>query len=164
MAGDETFDVGASGDVAASGEGDGIRDRISKGGEDAIGRVADELLENEVFNEALQRVFGLRDRAVQMHESAMSAMNLPTAAELERLTRRMRSVSQRLEQVEDSVERIAEGVGSAPAAGDLGRRMEGIERRLDELSGDLAAIRQAVTGAEPVPRGQERLSVPRPGE
>jgi len=69
--------------------------------------------------------------------------------------------------VEDSLERIADGMGAPAAAsgvGDLGRRIEGIERRLDELGGDLSAIRQAVTGAEPVPRAQERLSVPRPGE
>jgi hypothetical protein len=63
---------------------DGIRDRLTKGGEDAIGRVAQELLENPVISSALARAFEARERASQAQEVAMGALNLPSAADLER--------------------------------------------------------------------------------
>ena len=47
----------------------------------------------------------------------MGALNLPSAGDLERLTRRVRSVSQRLEGVEDGVDRIDERLGAMAAAG-----------------------------------------------
>ena len=36
----------------------------------------------------------------------MGALNIPSAADIERLTRRLRSVSQRLEGIEDGVDRL----------------------------------------------------------
>ena len=53
----------------------------------------------------------------------MGALNLPSAGDLERLTRRVRSVSQRLEGVEDALDRIDERVG-AMGGGAGGRRVE----------------------------------------
>ena len=38
----------------------------------------------------------------------MGALGIPSAADIERLTRRLRSVSQRLEGIEDSVDRLEE--------------------------------------------------------
>ena len=87
---------------------DGLKDRLTRGSEDAIGRLAQELLENPLVSSAIGRVFEARERATQAQEVAMGALNLPSAADLERLTRRVRSVAQRLEGIEDSVDRLDE--------------------------------------------------------
>ena len=41
----------------------------------------------------------------------MGALNLPSAGDLERLTRRLRSVSQRLEAIEDNLDRLIQHIG-----------------------------------------------------
>ena len=84
----------------------GLRKRIAGGAEDAIGRFADDLIENPVINSALSRAFSVREKVAQAQQSAMDALNLPTASELEKLGRRLRTISQRLEEVEDAVDKI----------------------------------------------------------
>src|ERR1700733_14437227 len=74
----------------------GLRGRVTRQGEEAIGKVAQELLDNPVVSRALSATFEARERATRAQELAMSALNLPSAGDLERLTRRLRSVSQRL--------------------------------------------------------------------
>jgi len=88
------------------GEAEGLRDRLARQGEDTLGKIAQDLLENPLVSGALTRAFEARERAVQAQEVAMGALNLPSAADLERLTRRLRSVSQRLEGIEDGVDRL----------------------------------------------------------
>ena len=53
----------------------------------------------------------------------MGALNLPSAADIERLTRRLRSVSQRLEGIEDGVERLDERLAYGSAAADTAERL-----------------------------------------
>src|SRR3712207_2599078 len=93
----------------------------------------------------------------------MSALNLPSAADIERLTRRLRSVSQRLEGIEDAVDRIDErlaSAGSRSGAGELADLTDRLDGRIDELARDIAAIRAAVVPPDEVPpRAQERLTV-----
>jgi septal ring factor EnvC (AmiA/AmiB activator) len=88
--------------VAESSEEAGLRRK----GEEAIGKLAQELLENPVVSGALSAALQTRERAVHAQEAALSALNLPSASDLERLTRRLRSVSQRLEGIEDGLDRI----------------------------------------------------------
>jgi hypothetical protein len=83
--------------MADDSSGDGLRSRLQRTSEDALGRLAQDLLENPIVNGALTRAFEAREKAVQAQEVAMGALNLPSAADIERLTRRVRSVSQRLE-------------------------------------------------------------------
>src|SRR3954449_11377243 len=92
--------------MADDSSGDGLRRRLARTGEDALGRLAQDLLENPLVNGALARAFEAREKAAQAQELAMGALNLPSAADLERLTRRVRSVSQRLEAIEDGVDRL----------------------------------------------------------
>src|SRR4051794_41430695 len=92
--------------MADDSSGDGLRTRLQRTSEDALGRLAQDLLENPIVNGALTRAFEAREKAVQAQEVAMGALNLPSAADIERLTRRVRSVSQRLEGIEDGVDRL----------------------------------------------------------
>ena len=86
----------------------GLRERLARQSEDALGKLAQDLLENPLVNGAIARAFEAREKAVQAQEVAMGALNIPSAADLERLTRRVRSVSQRLEGIEDGVDRLDE--------------------------------------------------------
>jgi chromosome segregation ATPase len=134
-------------------------DRISRTGEEALGRIAEELVANPVVNGAIARAFDAREKALQAQEAALGALNLPSAADIERVTRRLRSLSQRLEGIEDAIDRLEERVGAASrAVSDDG--LASIGERLDEIARDMAALRAAVLPAdEPVPRAQERLTV-----
>jgi hypothetical protein len=131
-------------------------ERLSRQGEEALGKIAEELISNPVVNGAIARAFEAREKAVQAQEVAMGALNLPSAADIERVTRRLRSLSQRLEGIEDSIDRLEERLAA------IGRqeRLAPIEQRLDEIARDLVALRESVspTGS-PMPRAQERLTV-----
>ena len=74
-------------------DGEGLRDRLARQGEDALGKIASDLLENPLVNSAITRAFSARERAAQAQEAALGALNLPTAADVDRLTRRLRSVA-----------------------------------------------------------------------
>jgi chromosome segregation ATPase len=83
-------------------------DRLSRQGEEALGRIAEELAGNPVVTSAVSRAFEAREKAVQAQEAALGALNIPSAADVERVTRRLRSVSQRLESIEDTLDRLEE--------------------------------------------------------
>ena len=85
---------------------EGLKQRISRQGEDAIGKIAQDLLENPLLNGALTRALDAQKKAAQAQEVAMGALNIPSASDIERLTRRVRSVSQRLEGIEDGLDRF----------------------------------------------------------
>ena len=134
-------------------------DRLSRQGEEVLGKIAEELISNPVINGAIARTFEAREKALQAQEAALGALNLPSAADIERVTRRLRSLSQRLEGIEDAIDRLEErvsGVAGSPADDRLGR----IEARLDEITRDIGALAELlVPGRDPVPRAQERLTV-----
>jgi len=134
-------------------------DRLSRQGEEVLGKIAEELISNPVINGAIARTFEAREKALQAQEAALGALNLPSAADIERVMRRLRSLSQRLEGIEDAIDRLEErvsGVAGSPADDRLGR----IEARLDEITRDIGALAELlVPGRDPVPRAQERLTV-----
>jgi uncharacterized protein Yka (UPF0111/DUF47 family) len=76
-------------------------------GEDALGSLAQTLLENPLFAQALGATLGAGERAAQAQKIAMGALDLSSASELERLERRVRQLSERLEAVEDSVDDVS---------------------------------------------------------
>src|SRR3954453_537012 len=119
--------------------GEGLRDRITTQSQDALGKLAQDLLENPLVHGALARAFEAREKAAQAQEVAMGALNLPSAADLERLTRRVRSLSQRLEGIEDGVDRLDQPPPSLSGAASLDKRLDAIQARLDELAGALKA-------------------------
>ena len=138
-----------------------LRDRIARQGEDALGRLAQDLLDNPLVTGALSRAFDARERAVSAQETAMNALNLPSAADIERLTRRLRSVSQRLEGIEDGVDRLDRRFGEvARTAQPPDDRLATIEAQLSKLSLEVAHLSRALD-VEPAqhPREQQRLEV-----
>jgi predicted nucleic acid-binding Zn-ribbon protein len=143
-------------------DSEGLRDKLARSSEDALGKLAQDLLENPLVNSAISRAFGARERAVQAQEAAMGALNIPSAADVERLTRRLRSVSQRLEGIEDGVDRLDQRLEALnkPALSGAEERLAGIEDRLTQLSAEVGALATALDSRPaPQPREQERLAV-----
>jgi chromosome segregation ATPase len=120
----------------------GLRERMTRQGEEAIGKLAQELLENPVISGALSRAFETRERAVRAQEVAMGALNLPSASDLERLTRRLRGVSQRLEGIEDALDRVEQRVEDAGSDTKIDKRLAAIEEQLTRVE---AALTEAKT-------------------
>ena len=89
-------------------DGDSLRARS----EQAIGEIAQALIDSPHLHSALQAAFGARDRAIETQRAAMSALNLSSATEVERLERRIRSFSQRLEDVEEQLDDLSRELGS----------------------------------------------------
>jgi chromosome segregation ATPase len=94
-------------------EQDGLRARS----EQAIGEIAQALIDNPTLHNAISAAFGAREKAIEAQQAAMSALNLSSATDLERIERRLRSLSQRLEDVEEQLD-------------DLGRDVSAIRRQL----------------------------------
>lgn len=111
----------------------GLRERMTRQGEEAIGRLAQELLDNPMVSGALSRAFETRERAMRAQEVAMGALNLPSASDLERLTRRLRGVSQRLEGIEDGLDRLEQRIAGLGAQSAVEQRLSAIEERLTAI-------------------------------
>jgi len=88
-------------------EQDGLRARS----EQAIGELAQALIDNPTLHNAITAALGAREKAIEAQQAAMSALNLPSATDVERLERRLRSVSQRLEEVEEQVDDLSRELG-----------------------------------------------------
>ena len=119
--------------------GDGLRERLTRTGEDALGRLAQDLLENPLVNGAIARAFEAREKATAAQEVAFGALNILSAADVERLTRRLRSVSQRLEGIEDGVDRLDE-------------RLAGLQDALEAITKELTALRTSTPKRAPAKR------------
>ncbi len=139
---------------------DGLRERLTKQGEDTLGKMADDLLANPLVSGAISRAFEAREKATSVQEATLAALNLPSAADIERLTRRVRSVSQRLEGIEDGIDRLDERLAAISTGAGVEPRLEAIEDRLEALMRELVALRAELPGTtDPVPTRQERLKV-----
>lgn len=120
-----------------------LRDRVRGASEETIGRLAQELLSNPLVTGAVQRAMEIRERATQAQEAAFSALNVPSAADIERLTRRVRNVAQRLESIEDAVDRVDERLTIAaakstedPALAEISGQLRDLQAALDALAAD----------------------------
>ena len=141
-------------------EFEGLRERLTKQSEDTFGKLAEDLLANPLVSGAVARAFDAREKATAAQEATFAALNIPTAADIERLTRRVRSVSQRLEGIEDGIDRVDERVSALASGAGVEQRLEAIEDHLGALTRELAALRESLPGStEPVPARQERMKV-----
>ncbi|HWD75507.1 MAG TPA: hypothetical protein VG371_10235 [Solirubrobacteraceae bacterium] len=136
------------------GDDNSLKGRVTRQSEEAIGRLAQELLENSAVNRALSAAFETRERAVRAQELAMGALNLPSASDLERLTRRIRSVSQRLEGIEDGLDRLDERLGRVGTT-------QALDERLDRIEATLARL-EAAAATPGTPVRKPRPARPKP--
>jgi hypothetical protein len=113
-----------AGNVAKS-----LRERLGGTTEERLGKALQELLENPLLTGAIGRAFEAREKVSEAQEVAMGALNLPSAADIERLTRRLRAVSHRLEGIEDGVDRL-----------DRALTPTGVEARLVSIEAHLKAL------------------------
>jgi chromosome segregation ATPase len=89
-------------------EQDGLRPRA----EQALAELAQALVDNPTLHNAITAALGAREKAMEAQQAAMSALNLPSATDVERLERRLRSFSQRLEDVEEAIDEISRELGA----------------------------------------------------
>jgi chromosome segregation ATPase len=129
----------------ASNAAKNLRDRLSGSTEDRLGKALGELLESPLLTGAIGRAFDAREKAAQAQEVALGALNLPSAADIERLTRRLRSVSQRLEGIEDGVGRLDRAL--APS----GVEWSEIEQRLAAIEAQLAKLNERLDQSQTRP-------------
>jgi len=94
--------------VSVEDEQDGLRARS----EQALGELAQALIENPTLHNAISAAFGAREKAIEAQQAAMSALNLSSATDVERLERRVRSLSERLEDLEEQIDRISRDLGA----------------------------------------------------
>lgn len=110
-----------------------LRDRIVRQGEDAVGRIAQDALDNKLVKGVVQGITDSGQKVFEAREVVFGVLDLSSASDLQKLTRRLRSVSQRLEDVEDGVDRLSSRVG-ALNSNDVDTRIEGLEGQLEILS------------------------------
>jgi hypothetical protein len=120
-----------------------LRERFGVTTEERLGKALSDLLENPLLTGAIGRAFDAREKAAQAQEVAMGALNLPSAADLERLTRRLRSVSHRLEGIEDGVDRLDRGLHPDVVES----RLSAIEEQLRTLAVKLERAERPAAGA-----------------
>lgn len=89
-------------------EQDGLRARS----EQALAELAQALIDNPTLHNAVTAALGAREKALEAQQAAMSALNLPSATDVERLERRLRSFSQRLEDVEEAIDDLSRELGA----------------------------------------------------
>jgi hypothetical protein len=133
-----------------------IRERLGASTEDRFGRALSDLLENPLLTGAISRAFDAREKAAQAQEVAMGALNLPSAADIERLTRRLRAVSHRLEGIEDGVDRL----DRALTPGGVEGRLAAIEAQLRTLTERVEELPRAAPGESKAP-APKRTSKPK---
>src|SRR5947208_11900706 len=114
----------------------GLRERLGANAEDRLGKALSDLFESPLLAGAVGRAFEARERATAAQEVAFGALNIPSAADIERLTRRLRSVSHRLEGIEDGVDRLDRAL--TPSG--IEARLSAIEEHLRTLTARLEEV------------------------
>ena len=127
-----------------------LRERFSDTTEERLGKALSDLLDNPLLTGAIGRAFDAREKAAQAQEVAMGALNIPSAADIERLTRRLRSVSHRLEGIEDGVHRL-----------DRSMFPSGVEARLSAIEDQLGSLTRKLSGQTPEPPAARAAAAPR---
>jgi chromosome segregation ATPase len=84
---------------------EGIRDRVQSRGEKAAADLAQALISSPAFGQAVSAAVVAREKAGEAQRAAMGALNVSSQDDAERLERRLRVLSERLEESEDRLDR-----------------------------------------------------------
>ena len=87
--------------------------------EQALGELAQALIDNPTLHNAITAALGAREKAIEAQRAAMSALDIPSASDLERVERRLRSFSQRLEEVEEQFDDVSRELGALRSPSEL---------------------------------------------
>lgn len=85
-------------------EDEGIRNRVQSRGEKAAADIAQALISSPAFGQAVSAAVLAREKAGDAQRAAMGALNVSSQDEAERLERRLRVLSERLEESEDRLD------------------------------------------------------------
>lgn len=88
------------------------QDSLRARSEQALGELAQALIDNPTLHNAVTAALGAREKAIEAQRAAMHALDIPSASDLERVERRLRSFSQRLEEVEEQIDDLSREVGA----------------------------------------------------
>jgi hypothetical protein len=133
-----------------------LKGRLADSTEDRLGKALTDLLENPLLTGVVGRAFDARKTAAQAQEVAMGAFNIPSAADVERLTRRLRSVSQRLEGIEDGVHRLDRALSGRG----VDERLSAIEDQLGTITRKLGQAARRAPEATSAPKSKPKPSKP----
>lgn len=85
-------------------EQEGIGGRIRSAGGQVASGLADVVISSPFFGQAVSAAAAARDRAIEAQRVARGALNLSSQDEADRLERRLRVLSNRLEETEDRLD------------------------------------------------------------
>jgi chromosome segregation ATPase len=120
-------------DVPMSEERDGIRDRVQSRGEKAAADIAQALIGSPAFGQAVSAAVAAKDKANDAQRVAMGALNVSSQDAAERLERRIRVLSDRLEESEDRLDRALDDLR------ELKRKVKDLEASRDSISAPLVS-------------------------
>lgn len=89
---------------------EGIRDKVQSKGEKAAADLAQALVGSPAFGQAVSAAVSARDRAADAQRAAMGAMGVSSSDDADRLERRVRVLSDRLEETEDRLDAALEQI------------------------------------------------------
>lgn len=114
-------------------ERDGIRDRVQSKGEKAAADIAQVLIGSPAFGQAVSAAVAAKEKANEAQRAAMGALNVSSQDAAERLERRIRVLSDRLEETEDRLDRALDDVR------DLKRKVKDLEASQEPISAPLVS-------------------------
>ncbi|HTU14354.1 MAG TPA: hypothetical protein VMF31_04095 [Solirubrobacterales bacterium] len=114
-------------------ERDGIRDRVQSRGEKAASDIAQALIGSPAFGQAVSAAVSARDKANEAQRAAMGALNVSSQDAADRLERRIRVLSDRLEESEDRLDRALDDIR------ELKRKVKDLEASRDSISAPLVS-------------------------
>ncbi|MFM8519818.1 MAG: hypothetical protein ACKOFX_04100 [Solirubrobacterales bacterium] len=85
-------------------EDPGLRDRVQDRGSKAASDLAQAVIGSPAFGQAVSAAVAARELAGDAQRAAMGALNLSSQEQAERLERRIRVLSERLEEAEDRLD------------------------------------------------------------
>lgn len=89
-----------------------------------------DVLSNPVTKTAMGRVQDARDTALATQEALLGLLNLPTAADVDTILHRVKSLSQRLELLEDAIENLNRSTATIAS---ISKKLTDLDKHLEQV-------------------------------